>query len=205
MAEHVPVTPASGGLSRRGFLTTVGAAAGVVTLATAGATVGPLRRLSPLATRRATVGPQDLPVNKSGAAARVTETAVDPAYRLLVGAMSLSLFELQSLPQHDAVLPIACVEGWSAIGHWRGVRLRDLLDRAGIGRDRWVRVESLERAGLYRSSEVSPTYARDPLTLLALRLGGEPLALDHGYPCRLIAPNRPGVLQTKWVQRIVAT
>jgi DMSO/TMAO reductase YedYZ molybdopterin-dependent catalytic subunit len=42
----------------------------------------------------------------------------------------------------------------------------------------------------------------DPLTLLALLLDGEPLAIDHGYPCRLIAPDRPGVLQTKWVSRL---
>ena len=34
-------------------------------------------------------------------------------------------------------------------------------------------------------------------------LDGEPLALDHGYPVRLIGPNRPGVLQTKWVTRLV--
>lgn len=193
-------------LSRRGFLTTVGATAGVVTLATIGETVGPLSGLSPLATRRASVGPQHLPVNKSAVSARVTKTAHDPAYRLVVTGprpLSLSLEDLSALPQSAAVLPIACVEGWSAVGHWSGVRLSDLLDRAGIGHDRWVRVESLERSGLYKSSEVSPVYARDPLTLLALRLGGQPLALDHGYPCRLIAPNRPGVLQTKWVHKIV--
>jgi DMSO/TMAO reductase YedYZ molybdopterin-dependent catalytic subunit len=41
------------------------------------------------------------------------------------------------------------------------------------------------------------------LTLLALRLGGERLHLDHGYPVRLIGPARPGVLQTKWVSRLV--
>jgi len=199
--------PARGALSRRGFLTTVGASAGVITLATVGSTAGPLRRLSPLATRRATVGPQHLPVNKSAVSARVIETAKDPAYRLLVTGgrpLWLSLADLLAFPQHEAVLPIACVEGWSAVGHWSGVRLRDLLDRAGVDADRWVRVESLERGGLYRTSEVSPTYASAPLPLLALRLGGEPLAIDHGFPCRLIAPNRPGVLQTKWVHRIVA-
>jgi DMSO/TMAO reductase YedYZ molybdopterin-dependent catalytic subunit len=194
----------SGGLSRRGFLATVGTAAGVVTLATAGATVGPLGRLSPLAPRRASSGPQHLPVNKSATAARVEESAVDPSYRLVVGGLALTIGDLQALPQHGAVLPIACVEGWSAVGHWSGVRLRDLLVRAGIGPDRWLQVESLESGGLYRTSEVSPALARDPLTLLALRLGREPLALDHGFPCRLIAPNRPGVLQTKWVHRIVA-
>jgi DMSO/TMAO reductase YedYZ molybdopterin-dependent catalytic subunit len=45
-------------------------------------------------------------------------------------------------------------------------------------------------------------YASDPSTLLALRLNGEPLSIDHGYPARVIAPARPGVLQTKWVRRL---
>ena len=63
-------------------------------------------------------------------------------------------------------------------------------------------VESLQPAGRYRASTVAPEHARNPLTLIALRLGGEILHPDHGYPARLIAPDRPGVLQTKWVGRI---
>lgn len=47
-----------------------------------------------------------------------------------------------------------------------------------------------------------PPHWSDPLTL---RLDGAPLAPDHGYPLRLIAPNRPGVLQTKWVTKVVVT
>jgi DMSO/TMAO reductase YedYZ molybdopterin-dependent catalytic subunit len=38
--------------------------------------------------------------------------------------------------------------------------------------------------------------------VLATHLNGERLSLDHGYPLRLIAPNRPGVLNTKWLTRI---
>jgi DMSO/TMAO reductase YedYZ molybdopterin-dependent catalytic subunit len=49
---------------------------------------------------------------------------------------------------------------------------------------------------------VRGNYVDDPLTLVALRLRGERLAIDHGYPARLIAPDRPGVLQTKWLARI---
>jgi DMSO/TMAO reductase YedYZ molybdopterin-dependent catalytic subunit len=45
--------------------------------------------------------------------------------------------------------------------------------------------------------------ARDPDTLLATHVNGEPLHLDHGYPLRLIGPDRPGVMQTKWVTRLV--
>ena len=60
---------------------------------------------------------------------------------------------------------------------------------------------SLERPGLYSSAEVNHLQLADPDTLLALEVDGEPLSLDHGFPLRLIGPNRPGVLQTKWVTR----
>jgi DMSO/TMAO reductase YedYZ molybdopterin-dependent catalytic subunit len=63
-------------------------------------------------------------------------------------------------------------------------------------------VVSLERHGAYRVTEMGGEYAWDPLTLLALRLNGAVLAPDHGFPARLVAPNRPGVLQTKWVARL---
>lgn len=193
------------GLSRRGFLTAVGVATGVVTVATVGETVRPLSRFGLLAPRRPSLGPQGLPVNRTATGAKVITSARDPAYRLVVDGptpLSLSLADLRALPMSSASLPISCVEGWSAGAHWRGVRLRDLLDRAGIPHDATVRVMSLEQHGLYRQTLVQPSYARDPLTLLALEVNGGELDIEHGYPARLIAPNRPGVLQTKWVSRI---
>jgi DMSO/TMAO reductase YedYZ molybdopterin-dependent catalytic subunit len=114
----------------------------------------------------------------------------------------LTLDQLNALPQYEAVLPIACVEGWSVNGRWQGVRLVDLLDRAGAPPGAIVRFTSLEKAGFYATTTMPREYARDPLTLLALRLGGQRLSIDHGYPARIIAPGRPGVLQTKWVTRI---
>jgi DMSO/TMAO reductase YedYZ molybdopterin-dependent catalytic subunit len=68
-----------------------------------------------------------------------------------------------------------------------------------------VTVESLQPSGRYRAAEVAGAQLDDPDTLLALDLDGEPLALDHCYPVRLIGPNRPGVLQTKWVARVVVS
>jgi DMSO/TMAO reductase YedYZ molybdopterin-dependent catalytic subunit len=64
-------------------------------------------------------------------------------------------------------------------------------------------VESLQPAGLYRTSVLTAAQARDPVTLLAFEVNGEPLHIDHGFPVRLIGPNRPGVMQTKWVGRLV--
>jgi len=195
------------GLSRRGLLTTVGLASAAIVAVFAGSTVPGLRRLTLLAPRRPDIGPQGLPVNKTARAAKVVGTARDPAYRLTVGGagattLSMSLDELRAMPRTTSALPIACVEGWSAPGVWTGVRLRDVLDRVGARPDARVRVESLEKGGLYRSTTLNPAHARDPLTLLATELHGEELDIDHGYPCRLITPNQPGVLQTKWVTRV---
>jgi DMSO/TMAO reductase YedYZ molybdopterin-dependent catalytic subunit len=117
--------------------------------------------------------------------------------------VALTLDDVRAMPQHTAVLPIACVEGWSTTRTWEGIRLRDLLAHAGVTDARAVRVESLQRRRSYRSSLVDTDQVEDPDTLLALRVDGEDLHLDHGSPVRLIGPNRPGVMQTKWVTRVV--
>ena len=116
--------------------------------------------------------------------------------------VSLTRAELEGLPQTTEELPIACVEGWSATGTWTGVRVRELLDLVAAPPNSEVLVVSLQARGAFRQTLLPGAFADDRLTLLALDLGGAPLSLDHGFPCRLIAPNRPGVLQTKWVQRL---
>ncbi|MFJ3792873.1 molybdopterin-dependent oxidoreductase [Kitasatospora sp. NPDC090091] len=195
--------PAVGLPQRRAFLTAVTAAVGAVTLTTAGQTVPWLSRLDLLAPRRPDLGPQGLPVNRTAAQAGTLTVPAD--WRLLVDGprpYRMSLAELGELPQHNVVLPISCVEGWSASARWTGVRVVDLLALAGAPAGSAVRVTSLEQDGPYRVMEMPAEYADDPLTLLALRVDGEVLAADHGFPARIIAPNRPGVLQTKWVERL---
>jgi hypothetical protein len=201
---------ADGGLDRRGFLATVLGTGGLIALFTAGQTVEPLRRLALLAPRRPDVGPQGFPVNRTAASVGLSDVD-DAAYRLVVdgpGAvrpLELSLRDLQAMPQHEAELPIACVEGWSASRRWRGVPVRDLLERVGAAESAEVRVVSMQESPRLRSSELNRWHARDRDALLALEVNGEPLAPDHGFPVRLIGPNRPGVMQTKWVGRLEVT
>ena len=114
----------------------------------------------------------------------------------------LTRAQLLALPQTRVSLPIACVEGWSVSADWRGVRVADLAALVGAT-GRGITVHSLQH-GAYSTSILEPDFAADPLTLVALEVNGEPLDLDHGYPARLIAPARPGVLQTKWLSSLVA-
>ncbi|MXP19779.1 molybdopterin-dependent oxidoreductase [Gordonia sp. HNM0687] len=192
------------GLSRRGFLNLTWVAGGLGALAFAGQTIPLLRPVAFLAPRSGD-GPQGLPINRTAEAAGVISAATDADYRLRVtgagAGRELSLTELRTLPQHTVDLPIACVEGWSVGATWTGVRVTDLAALVGGDGGRGIRVISLER-GLYAVSTLPVAQSQDPLTLLALELNGEPLDIDHGYPGRLIAPNLPGVMQTKWVSRI---
>jgi len=192
---------------RRHFLAWVGAASATLTVVTIGQTVYPLRHLALLASRRPDRGVQGFPVNQTAAEAGVG--VIDAAtYRLRVdGAVStpleLTLDDLRHLPMRTATLPIACVEGWSATRQWTGVSLRDLVAMAGASADRSATVVSAEERGRYRTSPVNPDQLADRDTILALLVDGEPLAPDHGFPVRLIGPNRPGVQQTKWVTGVV--
>ena len=194
-----------GVLTRRGLLRTTWVAGGAGVLATAGASVPLLRHVSLFAVNSGD-GPQGIPINKTAAAAGVSAVATSGDYRLEVRygerTARLARADLERLNQRVERLPIACVEGWSAAGDWTGVRLRELLDlvEGPAGSD--VLVTSLQADGPFRETTLPGNFADDERTLLALALDGEPLALDHGYPCRLIAPNRPGVLQTKWVGRL---
>jgi hypothetical protein len=197
-------------VDRRRFLAAAFATSGLLVVFSVGQTLRPLSRLALLVPRRPDVGPQGFPVNRTAAEAGVTAAARDRAYRLIVDGrvrrpLSLSLADLAALPQHEATLPVSCVDGWSASKRWRGVPVRTLLRLAGARRDATATLHSMQTAGAYRNSELDLSQAQDRDTLLALRVDGEPLHLDHGYPLRLIGPNRPGVLQTKWVSRLEVT
>ncbi|TDW19107.1 molybdopterin-dependent oxidoreductase [Kribbella kalugense] len=200
-AESLP--PAITGLTRRGLFRTVAGAATLVGITSVGQSAPALGPIAVLAPRKPNVGPQGLPVNRTAEAAGVT--AIDADWRFTVKGpqqLSYTLDDLRTLPQNRSDLPIACVEGWSQGARWEGIRIRDLLQLCGARADSRVRVVSMEKGGFYATSELPPEFAHDPLTLLALRLNGTELALDHGFPARIIAPNRPGVLQTKWVHRL---
>jgi len=199
--------PAAPTISRRGLLAAV--AGGSLTLVglVAGQSIGGWTRRTALFAPRGLSAAQsgELPVNRTAATIGLTDADVGPAYRLvLVGSRQVSLTRAQvaALPQQSAVLPIACVEGWSVAARWSGVRLADLARLAGVNHPGGALVESIERKGSFKSADLSAAQVNDPQSMLALRVNGTDLPRDHGYPARTVIPAAPGVHNTKWVNKI---
>ena len=157
--------------------------------------------------------------------------AVDPStWRLQVDGLverplSLGLADLQGRPRIEVVSTMECAGNGRArleprpisqpwlqeavgTGRWAGVRLRDLLDEAGVqdgavevlftGLDRGIEAE--EEQAFQRSLPVD--VARDEDVLLAYELNGVPLPPQHGFPLRLLVPGWYGMTNVKWLSRL---
>ncbi|MFE6507008.1 molybdopterin-dependent oxidoreductase [Nocardioides sp. NPDC057767] len=202
-AHDRPNARRAGPVSRRGVLVLAGTSALAAAFLYTAGTVPGAGRIAALSPRSRKHG---IPINRTAHSAGVVAEASSSAYRLELvhGATSraLSRQDLVAMQQRTSTLPIACVEGWSATGEWRGVRLRDLLDLVGAPPGRDVRIRSIQTFSASSDTVLPANFADDDRTLMALALDGETLSMDHGYPVRLIAPDRPGVMQTKWVSRI---
>jgi DMSO/TMAO reductase YedYZ molybdopterin-dependent catalytic subunit len=201
--------PAEPTMSRRGALALVGSGVLLVCALTVGQTLGGAARGAALLLPRGR-GPGglrgDFPVNKTAAAAGITPESVGGSWLLTLrggpSEVALDRATLAALPQYTARLPIACVEGWSTVQTWSGVRLAELARIAGVPAPRAARVTSLQRGGAFGAATLQANQIRDPAALLALRVNGADLSLDHGYPARIIVPALPGVHNTKWVASI---
>ena len=113
-----------------------------------------------------------------------------------------SLAELYALPQVSQVTRHICVEGWSAIGKWSGVRFRDFLER--IGADLSARYVGFQCADDYYSSIDMPT-ALHPQTLLTFRFADQILPPEYGFPMKLRIPTKLGFKNPKHIMAMFVT
>ena len=129
----------------------------------------------------------------------------------LASGLSVSL-NIQNLltrfPVHEQITRLVCVEGWSAVAWWAGLRFDHLL-RAypPVSQAKWARVES--SVNLDASGNPDPYFmsldlvtARHRQTLLATHLNGQRLTVDHGAPLRLLVPMKLGLKNVKAITRI---
>jgi len=204
-AGLVAADPAEPTMSRRGALALVGSGVALIAALTVGQTLGGRARGAALLLPRGR-GRGDFPVNKTAVAAGIAPESVGASWVLTLRGgpteVVLDRPTLTGMAQTSARLPIACVEGWSTVQAWSGVRLAELARIAGVPAPRSARVTSLQRGGAFGAATLQANQIRDPDALLALRVNGADLSLDHGYPARIIVPDLPGVHNTKWVASI---
>lgn len=133
---------------------------------------------------------------------------VDPSsYELEVSGMvsdktPWSLQRLNALPQTTQVTRHICVEGWSAIGKWGGVKFSDFLER--IGADTTARYVGFECADDYYNSIDMPT-ALHQQTQLTLTYDGKTLPAEYGFPMKLRMPTKLGYKNPKHITAIFVT
>lgn len=140
----------------------------------------------------------------------ILDPDVDPeTWRLRVGGSVQRPLELT----HDQLLAFPVVEQYATLecisnpvggdlistARWAGVRLADLLERAGV---REGAVEVVARAIGGYSDSIPMRDALRPETLVAVGMNGHVLPREHGFPARLLVPGRYGMKQPKWLESL---
>jgi len=133
-------------------------------------------------------------------------------YRLEIGGLveqplTLSLADIRKYPSRTQITRHDCVEGWSAIGMWKGVRLSALLEAVHLKPNaRYVVfycADPMEEDGsspYYESIDLEDAF--HPQTILAYELNGKPLPIPNGAPLRLRLERQLGYKMAKYVMRL---
>ena len=127
---------------------------------------------------------------------------------LVARPLELSLAQLRAMPARTQITRHDCVEGWSAIGQWKGVRLSHLLNLAQLAPEaRFVVFHCLDRMDedsahslYYESVDLDDAFHEQ--TILAWELNGEPLPVENGAPLRARIERQLGYKQPKYVHRV---
>lgn len=153
------------------------------------------------------------------------EGEVDPAtWRLAVGGLAgraddilLTLDDIKSLPRTEMTTELKCIEGWSIVVHWAGVRFSDFAERYlpmtrnGSVPDVKSRPQDLVPYVSITTPDEKYYVGWDmasilhPQTLLAYEMNGAPLTPEHGAPLRIASPTKYGIKQIKRIGRIEFT
>lgn len=119
----------------------------------------------------------------------------------------LTMDDITRLPRHEMVLQFKCIEGWSQIVRWAGVRMSDFLDAYPP-----ALIDGEEPRYVYMETPDGDYYVgydmhicRHPQTLLVTEMMGEPLTQYHGAPLRLYTPTKYGYKQIKRIGLIAYT
>jgi DMSO/TMAO reductase YedYZ molybdopterin-dependent catalytic subunit len=116
-----------------------------------------------------------------------------------------SLADLKAMPARTQITRHDCVEGWSAIGKWKGVRLEEIMNRVQPTTDaKYVvfRCMDTDSDGTNYYESVDLIDAVHPQTILAYELNDHPLPVENGAPLRLRIENQLGYKHAKYIRSL---
>lgn len=122
---------------------------------------------------------------------------------LVATPFKLSLAELEAMPSQTQITKHHCIQGWSGIAAWKGVRVADLLARCGpLPTARYIVFHGFDEhvAGQPYYETIDLELARHPQTILAYEMNHEPLSIPHGAPCRLRIETQLGFKMVKFIR-----
>ena len=151
---------------------------------------------------------KEYPKSKAVNPARVNgnlglKTPFDPAtWQMYVlkkngDTLKISLDDVKKLPKTEIIFNFKCIEGWSQITYWGGVKFSDFIKAYNLGDEASLKYVGLSTPDKQYYVGVDMPSALHPQTLLCYELNGKALPMDQGYPLRLIIPIKYGIKSLK--------
>ena len=116
--------------------------------------------------------------------------------------MVLTLDDIKKLNKIDVVFNFKCIEGWSQITWWSGVRFSDLIKKYGLEKESAMKFVGMKTPDEDYYVGIDMPSILQPQTILCYELNGKPLPMNQGYPLRLIIPVKYGVKHLKRIGTI---
>ncbi|MGN6602541.1 MAG: molybdopterin-dependent oxidoreductase [Ginsengibacter sp.] len=135
------------------------------------------------------------------------KSELDSSWKLKVvrspgDTLFVSLDDIKSLPKTDITFDFKCIEGWSQISHWGGVRFSDFAKKYNLGLQTQLNYVGLSTPDKKYYVGIDMASMLHPQTLLCYEVNNKPLPINNGYPLRLIIPVKYGIKNLKRIGTI---
>ncbi|MGC4102559.1 molybdopterin-dependent oxidoreductase [Ferruginibacter sp.] len=114
----------------------------------------------------------------------------------------ISLDEIKSLPKTEIIFDFKCIEGWSQVTRWAGVKFTDFVAKYHLDAESSLKYVGLNTPDKEYYVGIDRQSILHPQTLLCYEMNGKPLPMNQGYPLRLIIPVKYGVKNIKRIGTI---
>lgn len=114
----------------------------------------------------------------------------------------VTLDEIKALPKTEIVFDFKCIEGWSQVTHWGGVKFSDFAARYNLNADTQMKYAGLATPNKKYYVGIDMPSMMHPQTILCYEMNDKPLPMNQGYPLRLIIPVKYGIKHLKRIGSI---